>query len=70
MDTHNLIAMANRVGQFCESFSDRAEALAGIGDQRHLKPAGTTADEYLVDIAHGTGTPAARSRVAVRITSR
>ena len=32
MDTHNLIAMANRIGQFFESFSDRAEALAGISN--------------------------------------
>lgn len=32
MDIHNLISMANRIGQFFESFSDREEALAGISN--------------------------------------
>lgn len=35
MDIHNLISMANRIGQFFESFSDREEALAGIGNHLH-----------------------------------
>lgn len=35
MDTHNLIAMANRIGQFFESFSDRDEALEGISNHIH-----------------------------------
>lgn len=30
MDTHNLVSMANRIGQFFESYSDRSEALDGI----------------------------------------
>lgn len=30
MDTHNLVSMANRIGQFFESYSDRTEALEGI----------------------------------------
>ncbi len=30
MDTQNLIQMANRIGQFFESYPDRAEALEGI----------------------------------------
>jgi formate dehydrogenase subunit delta len=30
MDIDNLIHMANRIGQFFESFSDKAEARAGI----------------------------------------
>lgn len=30
MDTQNLIHMANRIGQFFESYPDRAEALEGI----------------------------------------
>ncbi|MEZ5701484.1 MAG: formate dehydrogenase subunit delta [Burkholderiaceae bacterium] len=32
MDIHNLISMANRIGQFFESFSDRDEALEGISN--------------------------------------
>ena len=32
MDIHNLISMANRIGQFFESFSDREEALEGISN--------------------------------------
>ncbi|AOW12587.1 formate dehydrogenase [Hydrogenophaga crassostreae] len=32
MDIHNLISMANRIGQFFESFSDRTEALEGISN--------------------------------------
>ncbi|HEY9095760.1 MAG TPA: formate dehydrogenase subunit delta [Hydrogenophaga sp.] len=32
MDIHNLISMANRIGQFFESFSDRDEALDGISN--------------------------------------
>lgn len=32
MDIHNLVLMANRIGQFFESFSDRDEALEGIGN--------------------------------------
>jgi len=32
MDIQNLISMANRIGQFFESFSDREEALSGISD--------------------------------------
>jgi formate dehydrogenase subunit delta len=35
MDIHNLITMANRIGQFFESFSDRAEALEGISNHIH-----------------------------------
>lgn len=35
MDTHNLVAMANRIGQFFESYSDRAEALDGIA--QHIR---------------------------------
>ena len=35
MDTHNLIHMANRIGQFFESYSDREEALTGIGTHIH-----------------------------------
>lgn len=35
MDIHNLIGMANRIGQFFESFNDREEALAGIGNHIH-----------------------------------
>lgn len=35
MDVHNLISMVNRIGQFFESFSDRREALEGIGN--HLR---------------------------------
>ena len=35
MDIHNLIAMANRIGQFFESFSDREEALEGISNHLH-----------------------------------
>ena len=35
MDIHNLIQMANRIGQFFESFSDREEALEGIGNHIH-----------------------------------
>ena len=30
MDINNLVVMANRIGQFFESFSDRNEALEGI----------------------------------------
>jgi formate dehydrogenase subunit delta len=30
MDTHNLVNMANRIGQFFESYADRNEALEGI----------------------------------------
>lgn len=32
MDIHNLIHMANRIGQFFESYSDRTEALDGISN--------------------------------------
>lgn len=32
MDPHNLIHMANRIGQFFESYGDRAEALEGISN--------------------------------------
>jgi formate dehydrogenase subunit delta len=32
MDIHNLVSMANRIGQFFESFSDRDEALEGISN--------------------------------------
>lgn len=32
MDIHNLIHMANRIGQFFESYSDRNEALEGISN--------------------------------------
>ncbi|MEX1166133.1 MAG: formate dehydrogenase subunit delta [Hydrogenophaga sp.] len=35
MDTHNLVGMANRIGQFFESFSDREEALEGIRQHIH-----------------------------------
>lgn len=35
MDIHNLISMANRIGQFFESFSDREEALEGISNHIH-----------------------------------
>lgn len=35
MDTQNLISMANRIGQFFESYSDREEALQGIGNHLH-----------------------------------
>lgn len=35
MDIHNLVSMANRIGQFFESFSDREEALKGISDHIH-----------------------------------
>ncbi len=35
MDVHNLISMVNRIGQFFESFSDRREALEGIGNHLH-----------------------------------
>jgi formate dehydrogenase subunit delta len=30
MDAHHLIHMANRIGQFFESYSDRSEALDGV----------------------------------------
>ena len=30
MDTQNLVNMANRIGQFFESYPDRSEALDGI----------------------------------------
>ncbi len=30
MDPHNLVHMANRIGQFFESFADRQEALDGV----------------------------------------
>ncbi|HEY3599731.1 MAG TPA: formate dehydrogenase subunit delta [Paraburkholderia sp.] len=32
MDEHNLIDMANRIGEFFDSMPDREEALAGIAD--------------------------------------
>lgn len=32
MDIDTLVHMANRIGQFFESFSDRDEALAGVAD--------------------------------------
>lgn len=32
MDPHNLIHMANRIGQFFESYGDRTEALEGISN--------------------------------------
>ena len=35
MDIHNLIAMANRIGQFFDSFSDREEVLEGISNHLH-----------------------------------
>ena len=35
MDIKNLIIMANRIGQFFESFSDRDEALEGIANHIH-----------------------------------
>jgi formate dehydrogenase subunit delta len=35
MDTQNLVNMANRIGQFFESYPDRAEALEGISN--HLR---------------------------------
>ncbi len=35
MDTQNLVSMANRIGQFFESFSDRDEALEGISNHIH-----------------------------------
>lgn len=35
MDTQNLTHMANRIGQFFESFSDRTEALDGIATHIH-----------------------------------
>jgi formate dehydrogenase subunit delta len=35
MDIQNLVNMANRIGQFFESFSDHNEALAGIGNHIH-----------------------------------
>lgn len=35
MDIHNLVGMANRIGQFFESFSDREEALEGIRQHIH-----------------------------------
>jgi len=35
MDTDNLVHMANRIGQFFESFSDRDEALAGVAGHIH-----------------------------------
>ena len=35
MDIHNLVHMANRIGQFFESYSDRNEALEGISG--HIK---------------------------------
>lgn len=35
MDIQNLVGMANRIGQFFESFSDREEALQGIGNHLH-----------------------------------
>lgn len=35
MDIHNLVSMANRIGQFFESFNDREEALEGIRQHIH-----------------------------------
>ena len=35
MDIQNLVSMANRIGQFFESFSDRDEALEGISNHIH-----------------------------------
>ena len=35
MDAHHLIHMANRIGQFFESYSDRDEALQGIATHIH-----------------------------------
>ena len=35
MDSHNLVSMANRIGQFFESFNDREEALEGIRQHIH-----------------------------------
>lgn len=35
MDTHNLVKMANQIGDFFESMPDRAEALDGIAN--HLR---------------------------------
>ncbi|WP_345811273.1 formate dehydrogenase subunit delta [Paraburkholderia sp. PREW-6R] len=35
MDSHNLIDMANRIGEFFDSMPDREEALAGVAD--HIK---------------------------------
>ncbi|QCB46051.1 formate dehydrogenase subunit delta [Hydrogenophaga sp. PAMC20947] len=35
MDIQNLVSMANRIGQFFESFSDRNEALEGISNHIH-----------------------------------
>lgn len=35
MDIHNLIHMANRIGEFFESYSDREEALDGIS--QHIR---------------------------------
>lgn len=32
MDIQNLVSMANRIGQFFESFSDRHEAMGGIAN--------------------------------------
>jgi len=35
MDTHNLVHMANRIGQFFQAMPDRDEATAGIAE--HIK---------------------------------
>lgn len=35
MDIQNLVGMANRIGQFFESFNDREEALEGIRHHIH-----------------------------------
>ena len=35
MNSQNLVSMANQIGQFFESFSDREEALEGICNHIH-----------------------------------
>jgi formate dehydrogenase subunit delta len=56
MDTHNLIHMANRIGQFFESFSDHAEALEGIANhiQKFWEPRMRTALLDQLDQAGGS----------------
>jgi formate dehydrogenase subunit delta len=54
MDIQNLVGMANRIGQFFESFSDRDEALAGIGNHIHKFWEPRMRREFLSHVDAGT----------------
>jgi formate dehydrogenase subunit delta len=63
MDTHNLIVMANRIGEFFAAQPDRDEALAGIADHIRKFWAPRMRSEILAVV--GTGAGAGLSEIVV-----